>query len=65
MLPIRVPENQRNLPTSQLKEFVSQNILGGSYAIKICRKCGTVYCDLEGQCNTAKIVTVCKTCFED
>ncbi len=47
-----------------LRVTVEAHPVNGSYAVKICRKCGRFRFDEEGNAKTAKIVGECKGCVE-
>jgi len=45
-----------------LTRYKEQN---GEYISKICRKCGKYFADINAHTETAKIIEVCRYCFDN
>lgn len=54
----------RKMTDKEIRAAVKSREFNGYYATKIC-KCGEFWASPDGHTNTAKIVEVCKKCFEE
>jgi hypothetical protein len=56
--------NPQSCTEQELKEKCKKTVWNGSYASKICHKCGQVWVNLDGHTDEAEIVERCRECFE-
>jgi hypothetical protein len=53
-----------NLSDDQIREIAWNNPNNGSYATKICKRCGLYWNAPDGNAKTATIIDKCRDCFD-
>ena len=60
--------NKRNLKgktDDEIRAYFIDGVDNGSYALTICKNCGSFSSSLDGRTDRAEIVNVCKECFDE
>lgn len=60
---VKVKGLDKAMSDEEVRE-ITRKELNGAYCVKVCKSCGMYYTKMDGDVNTAKIVSSCDECSE-